>query len=194
MRLRPPDAGIHMHVHTREYFLSVQQLPQERGNVSINYFDRHLLYTCISLFCQFRIIKHDQYLESYRMLKWLNCFMEIIKRIFRNKKDYNRNFCPSIQEKNHEHIEKQNVGYTMIVLKLIPGCSALHTLSEDTAARIPHSPVPFGDLVRHSATVPQPGCTLQSCRFSDHGHRHRLILVLQQKPNGRLIICLSVCL
>lgn len=39
----------------------------------------------------------------------------------------------------------------MIVLKLIPGCSALHTFSVDTAARVPHSPVPFGDLVWYHA-------------------------------------------
>lgn len=35
----------------------------------------------------------------------------------------------------------------MIVLKLLPGCLALHTFSVDTGARVAHTPVPFGDLV-----------------------------------------------
>lgn len=71
IRHPPPDAGIHTHVHTLDYFLSAQKLPQERGKFQlIILIDIYYMYACIGLFCQFRIIKLTKFYNTYKVIEY----------------------------------------------------------------------------------------------------------------------------
>lgn len=80
----------------------------------------------------------------------------------------------------------------MIVLKLLPGCSALHTFRMDTAARVPHCLVPFGDLVWYHAL---PRCLSLLAHSGHVGFltTHTDIVSFLYCSRSQTAGCLAVC-